>query len=95
MAAESAVLGTPSIFVSSSRRGYTDELEEKYGLVHTFSGENQQELALKKAIEILTDKDSKKKWSKKREKMLKEKIDVARFLADLIEGYPDLGEGIK
>ncbi len=26
---------------------------------------------------------------------LKEKIDVARFLADLIEGYPDLGEGIK
>jgi len=95
MAAESAVLGTPSIFVSSSRRGYTDELEEKYGLVHTFSGENQQELALKKAIEILTDKDSKKKWSKKRDKMLKEKIDVARFLADLIEGYPDLGEGIE
>jgi hypothetical protein len=37
MSTESAILGTPAIFVSTSRRGYTDELESKYGLVYNFS----------------------------------------------------------
>ena len=36
MCTESAILGTPGIFVSTSRRGYTDELELKYDLIYNY-----------------------------------------------------------
>lgn len=87
MATESAVLGTPSIFVSTSTRGYTDELESKYGLVFTFSDEKRQEEALEKAKEILKNKNSKFIWSEKRARMLTEKIDVVDFMTNNILEY--------
>ena len=90
MSTESAILGTPAIFVSTSRRGYTDELESKYDMIYTFSDpDDAQEKALEKAIELLEDKDTKKKWQKKREKMLSEKIDVTKFMTEFIENYPE------
>jgi len=90
MATESAVLGTPAIFVSTSRRGYTDELEEKYGMVFTFSEpKGMQEKALIKAIEILEDNNSKKECQNKREKLIKEKIDVTAWMTEFIENYPE------
>ena len=90
MASESAMLGTPSIFVSTSRRGYTDELESKYGLVYNFSDlEKGQEYALEKAFELLKDENIKREWREKRMKMLSEKIDVTKFMTELIENYPE------
>lgn len=87
MATESAILGTTSIFVSTSTRGYTDELENKYGLVYTFSDEKRQEEALEKAIEILKNKKSKLNWGEKRARMLNDKIDVADFIINTILNY--------
>ena len=87
MATESAVLGTPSIFVSTSRRCYTDELENKYGLVYNYSDSKRQEDALKKASEILENENSKKEWAQKRREMLSDKMDVTKFMMDLIGGY--------
>ena len=90
MATESAILGTPAIFVSTSRRGYTDELESKYGLVYNFSGlKKRQKYALEKASELLENENIKKEWRKKRRKMLSEKIDVTKFMVSLIENYPE------
>ena len=90
MASESAMLGTPSIFVSTSRRGYTDELESKYGLVYTFSDPGKgQEHALEKAVELLKNENIKSEWREKRLKMLSEKIDVTKFMTDFIENYPE------
>ncbi|MHA2217596.1 MAG: DUF354 domain-containing protein [Candidatus Hodarchaeales archaeon] len=89
MATESAILGTPSIFVSSSRRCYTDELEEKYGLIYNFSNSKRQELGLKKAHELIESKNSKKRWRKKAKKMISIKIDVTKFITDLITRYPE------
>lgn len=90
MASESAMLGTPSIFVSTSRRGYTDELENKYGLVYNFSDpEKGQEYALEKAFELLENENIKREWREKRMKMLREKIDVTKFMTDFIENYPE------
>ena len=90
MAAESAILGTPAIFVSTSKRGYTDELESKYGLVYNFSEpKTMEKCALEKAFELLNDNNTKKKWKEKRRKMLSEKIDVTRFIINLIENYPE------
>lgn len=88
MSTESAILGTPAIFVSTSRRGYTDELESKYGMLYTFSDpRNAQEKAIDKAIELLEDGKTKREWQKKREKLLNDKIDVTKFMTELIEGY--------
>ena len=90
MAAESAVLGTPAIFVSTSRRGYTDELESKYDMLYTFSDpHNAQEKALEKAVELLRDGSAKKKWQEKREMLLNETIDVTKFMTEFIDGYPE------
>ena len=91
MATESALLGTPAIFVSTSRRGYTDEIEGKYGLLYTFSDSHDaQKKALEKAIELLDDDKSKIKLQDRRNKLLNEKVDVVTFLEELIKNYPEL-----
>ncbi|TKX69200.1 DUF354 domain-containing protein [Halorubrum sp. GN11GM_10-3_MGM] len=85
MAAESAVLGTPAIFVSTSRRGYTNELGDRYGLVYTFSGSDRQAAGVEKAVSIL-NKNDKKKWRSRRSQLLSDKIDTTEFIIDEIEG---------
>ncbi|KKG15977.1 hypothetical protein EO98_04545 [Methanosarcina sp. 2.H.T.1A.6] len=82
MASESAILGIPSIYVSNTRRGYLDELEEKYGLAYTIS---DSKVALDKATSLLKKNELKEEWFLMREKMLKEKIDVVEFMVNVIE----------
>jgi predicted glycosyltransferase len=89
MASEAAILGTPAIYINTQRLGYLDEQEEIYGLVYNFSNpKTAQEQIIRKAIELLEDEDLKKKWQKKREKLLSEKIDVTKFMTEFIENYP-------
>jgi len=83
-ASEAAVLGVPSIYVSTTRRGYLDELEERYDLAYTFKN---RERAFEKAIELLEDEDVKSKWQGKRQKMLSEKIDTTKFMVEFIENF--------
>ena len=86
MASEAAVLGTPAIYVNTQRLGYLDEEEEKYGLVYNFSDpKTAHERVIKKAIELLEDKNLKNKWQNKKERLLNEKIDVTKFMTELIE----------
>jgi len=87
-ATEAAILGTPSIHVSSTAKycGNFEDLHKNYRLIYTFSDDRQ---ALEKAIEILEDPNSKRKWRQRREKMLKEKIDVTAFITDFIENFPE------
>jgi predicted glycosyltransferase len=88
MATESAILGTPAIFVSTSRRGYTDELETKYDLLYTFSNSKDiQNGAINKAAELLNDKNTKEEWQRKRGKFLEDKVDVTAFMVNFIESY--------
>lgn len=85
MAAEAAVLGVPSIYVTNTRRwGFITDLEKKYGLLYIFSNREQ---AVEKAVELLEDEKLREKWQKKREKMLSEKIDAAKFIIEFIEEY--------
>jgi len=90
MASEAAVLGTPAIYVNTLRLGYLDEQEEKYGLVYNFTNpETAQKNAVAKAVKLLEDENLKKKWQRKKEKLLSEKIDVTKFMTDFIENYPE------
>ena len=85
-ASEAAIMGVPSIYVSTSRRGYLDELEEVYDLAYTVT--NREE-AFAKAIDLLKDENLKSKWQDKKEKMLNERIDAAKFMVEFIEDYAD------
>lgn len=85
IAAEAGVLGVPSIYVTNNRKwGFLEDLEKNYGLVYTFGNRNE---ALEKAIELLNEKNLKEDWKKKREKMLREKIDPVGFMVKLIDDY--------
>jgi len=44
---------------------------------------------MKKANDVLADKNSKKDWHEKRRAMLKDKIDVTKFMHDFLLGYPE------
>lgn len=97
-AVEATLLGIPSVHVEAFEsksgnvmdvthtHGNFDELVNKYKMTYTFADQKQ---ALDKALEILQDEDAKKKLKKKVEQLLKEKIDVTKFMTDFIERYPE------
>jgi predicted glycosyltransferase len=93
-ATEAAILGTPSIHISSTAKfcGVFDDLLNKYNLIYTFDNDQN---ALEKAVEILTNPQSKKMWMSRRDAMLKEKIDVTEFMTEFIEEYPESFYRIK
>lgn len=86
MASEAAILGTPSIYISSltGYLGNIEELEKKYELMQTFDDPLG---ALNTAIEMLNTGNLKEKWNIKREKLLNDKIDVTKFMIDFIDNY--------
>jgi uncharacterized protein len=90
VASECAVLGTPAIYVNTLGAGTLDEQEKRYGLIYNFhEPETAQTRALGKAIELLQQKDLKKEWQGKRQKLLKDKVDVTGFMVDFIENFPE------
>lgn len=90
MATEAALLGTPVIrsnkFVGPNDMGNFIELEERFGLM--FNIRNPED-AISKAVELAQLPDIKKEWRKKREKLLREKIDITAFMVWFLENYPD------
>lgn len=94
IATEAAVLGTPAIHIESDSNGvatgYTSgnfrELHDRYGLMFFYPDE---EKALKKAVDLLADPTTKVTWQKKRDNLLKDKIDVSDWMIRFIEEYPE------
>jgi hypothetical protein len=83
-AVESAILGTPSIYVSSltGTMGNFTELEEKYELMYCFSNSGQ---ALRKAVEILDNEQAKQEWGLKKDQLIRDKIDVTGFILSYMD----------
>ncbi len=81
MASEAAVLGTPSIFVSTLHMGYTDEEKRKYGLL--FQTDKWDEIS-DIVSTLLRNPDLKNEWSKKRSELLAEKCDVSEWIKNFI-----------
>jgi len=90
MAAEAAVLGVPSIYVSNTRRGYLDELGEKYDMAYTVS---DRDVAFDKAVSLLQVNDFKNKCHSKRERMLDEVLDIVEYMVNVIEEF-DMDQNI-
>jgi len=94
MAVESAILGTPSIYISTlaGTMGNFSELEKKYGLLFNYS---DSESALAKTLELLKDPELKKTWGLKRAALLRDKINVTEFMVKLIESLPEKKSGVS
>jgi predicted glycosyltransferase len=94
IATESAILGTPSIYISSlvGTMGNFEELEQKYGLIFNYDDPDK---AMNKAVELIQKPNLKDEWQNKREKLLEDKIDVTAFMVWFVENYPKSVEKMK
>lgn len=90
MSVEASMLGVPSIRYSSfsGRISVLEELEHIYGLTHSIKPPGEEKLfSLIKSL--LNEKDLKKSYQLKKEKMLSEKVDVTELFTTLIDQYPE------
>jgi len=90
MSVEAAMLGTPSLRFSSfaGKISVLEELEHKYKLTYGIDPSSPDQL-LQKFKELISQKNLKGVFSLRREKMLKDKIDVTAFLTWFISNYPE------
>jgi hypothetical protein len=96
MAVEASILGTPSIRISSfsGKISVLEELEHKYELTYGISPEKEK-LIVEKLDSLLSTANIKDIFLSRRDKMLKDKIDVTAFMLWFIENYPASAEIMK
>tara|TARA_Y100000590_G_scaffold467686_1_gene647456 strand:- start:2929 stop:4017 length:1089 start_codon:yes stop_codon:yes gene_type:complete len=89
MTIECCILGTPSIRYNDfvGRISVLEELQYKYKLTFGISPDKPDEL-LNKIEELAKFPNIKKEWKKRKEKMLKNMIDVTSFITNVIENFP-------
>lgn len=81
MASEAAVMGTHAVFCDFIGRSYTDEEENRYGLVYNYKlNKESQTNSIQKAIELLKTPNLREFGQRKRKKLLSEKIDTTTFI---------------
>ena len=85
MAAEAAVLGTPSLRCNSfvNRLAYLAELEERYGLTFGFVPQNFRKLL--SILDLwLSEEGLQEQWRAQRETLLAESVDVTEWILDML-----------
>lgn len=83
MATESALLGTPAVYVSTLQVGYTTDIARRYGLIFNYSGEDRQRLGMAKAKAILDGTDE-TDWSVRRRRLLAETRDTTCVILEQV-----------
>ena len=96
MTSEAAVMGTPAVKCNSfaGNLSVPNELENKYNLCYSFLPQ-QFDLMIEKIIELVHTPDLKKEWNFRKERMLKDKIDVTAFWSWFIDSYPQSIKELK
>lgn len=78
MASESSMLGTPAIYIDNEGRGYTNFLQEKYGIVFNFKEDEYSVIsAINEAVSIL---NSKKDYKGIGRSINSDSIDTANYI---------------
>ena len=90
-ASESALLGTPTIYVNPLKVSNCDE-EEKYGLL--YQTKKADDIILK-SLDILSTPNVKNQYKIKRDRLLSQMIDGTAFLTWFMENYPESKKIIK
>lgn len=90
MTTEAAVLGIPVVrcnsLIGDKDDGNFIQLEDDYQLIYNI---RDPEAALQKALELISTPGVKDTWKVKRQRLLREKIDVTAFMVWLVENFPD------
>lgn len=87
MASECAVLGVPAVYAANTGRGYMDEQEVRYGLVH--NARSLDPATLEQAMDwLLSFPDGRAQAL--RQKLLDDTFDVSAFVASVIEAQGQL-----
>lgn len=96
MSVEAAMLGTPSIRISSfaGRISVLEELEHVYQLTFGIKPENEAAI-FAKLDELLKTRNMKEEFQLRRQKMLSEKIDVRAYMVWFFENYPSSARIMK
>lgn len=86
MAVEAALLGTPSVRISTLAKslGNFKELQDKYSLLYFFEDPNQ---GLDMALSLIKDETSKEKLKERLDTFFQTKIDLNAFMINLLEEY--------
>ena len=98
MAAEAGVLGVPFVRFNDfvGRIGYLRELEDTYhlgfGIKASAPGSVDQLCSRVEELVSMDSTERRKVFQQRRQQMLEEKIDCAKFLTDFIEQYPQSAE---
>jgi len=95
MVTEAACLGTPAIMLHSSVKKFGNfvELENKYELIFGYDqGSNE---AIERAVELIKKQNLNDEWKAKRERLLKDKIDITAFMVWFIEDWPESARIIR
>lgn len=99
MAAEAGVLGVPFVRYNDfvGRIGYLNELEDEFhlGFGIKASDKGSAEKMYKVVEDLLATPNLKEEWQERRQRMLSEKIDYAKFLTWFIENYPESRRTMK
>ncbi len=85
MASESALLGTPAIYINSVIPGLIAEQEREYGIISAFPG---FEGVTGKIDELLDRPEIKSETKNRSERLISSKCDVTAFLVRFVEGWP-------
>jgi len=93
MAAEAAVMGTPSLRVStfSGRLGYLNELESRYGITISYHPKDV-ELLFQKLDELLDSSEKLNEMKATHQQIINDKCDVAQWFIDYLE---NMGSKLK
>lgn len=81
MASESAVLGTPSVYVHSANPGLMRDLSA-YDLLFGYHGERRNERAASRAVDVLESPEI--DWERRRRKLLEQKVDATDVVVDRV-----------
>ena len=89
MTSESAILGTPALKCNSfaGKLSVPNQIE-KYGLCYSFLPEHFYKM-MQKIKNLINLPNLKQEWQIRRDKMLKDKIDVTSFYVWFVENYPE------
>ena len=89
MATEAAILGTPTVrcnsFVGDNDMGNFIQLEDRYHLLFNIKRPDE---AIQKSIDLIKDNNAKEEWTRKRDQLCRDNIDVSDLMTWCIEHFP-------
>ena len=88
LASEAAMLGTSGIYLDNMGRGFTDQLESDFGLVHNFTeSEKDQQASIQRGVDLLADPETKTKALQKAKSLHESTEDLTAYMIRLAEKY--------